>query len=282
MITIDLRKEDSLFFKKFSYPDGQQNVVINIYEKHYQIVSSFNNFQHLELIICAVTAIRNLNNRANIILYIPYLLGARSDRQFQNGGTKYLKDVIAPILNSLHLEEIICYDVHNEVLADACINNLTCLTNYTFVESILKTRTNYCICSPDAGSEKKIYELCKYLKFTGDLIKCQKIRELSTGKIIETKVDTTIVDLQNKDVYIIDDICDGGRTFIEIAKRLKLLNCGNLYLVVSHGIFHNGFSELKEYFKNVYTTNSFYSDEKHIKILEQFSGIKDYVKIINI
>jgi ribose-phosphate pyrophosphokinase len=33
---------------------------------------------------------------------------------------------------------------------------------------------------------------------------------------------------------IIDDICAGGRTFIELAKKLKAKNCGKIFLIVSH------------------------------------------------
>jgi ribose-phosphate pyrophosphokinase len=50
---------------------------------------------------------------------------------------------------------------------------------------------------------------------------------------------------------IVDDICDGGRTFLEIAKtiRSKKRNISifgdKIYLVVTHGIFSAGFDELK-------------------------------------
>lgn len=46
---------------------------------------------------------------------------------------------------------------------------------------------------------------------------------------------------------MVDDICDGGRTFIELGAALKEKNAGNLYLIVSHGIFsHNALDRLKD------------------------------------
>jgi ribose-phosphate pyrophosphokinase len=56
---------------------------------------------------------------------------------------------------------------------------------------------------------------------------------------------------------IVDDICDGGRTFIELAKVIIAQNQeAKIYLVVTHGIFSAGFSELTNYFDGIYTTNS--------------------------
>jgi ribose-phosphate pyrophosphokinase len=57
---------------------------------------------------------------------------------------------------------------------------------------------------------------------------------------------------------IIDDICDGGRTFVELAKAIKDGRpTAKVYLVVTHGIFSAGFYELNELFEGIYCTNSY-------------------------
>jgi hypothetical protein len=57
---------------------------------------------------------------------------------------------------------------------------------------------------------------------------------------------------------IIDDICDGGRTFIELAKAiLDKVPDAKIYLIVTHGLFTSGFDQLNEYFEKVFTTNSY-------------------------
>jgi ribose-phosphate pyrophosphokinase len=66
----------------------------------------------------------------------------------------------------------------------------------------------------------------------------------------------------------VDDICDGGRTFIEISKALDGYQ-GELYLFVTHGIFSKGFEELFKHFTKIYTTNS-------IKDIEQSDKLKQY------
>jgi ribose-phosphate pyrophosphokinase len=61
---------------------------------------------------------------------------------------------------------------------------------------------------------------------------------------------------------IVDDICDGGRTFIEVAKAIRKnrptpIYQDKIFLVVSHGIFSNGLYELSKWVDGVWSTNSF-------------------------
>ena len=92
-----------------------------------------------------------------------------------------------------------------------------------------------------------------------------KHRNLETGKIDFTDVPISVNDA-DKDFFIFDDICDGGRTFIEIAKTIERKrslsssvhpkNYGKNYLVITHGIFSSGFEELNKHFNQIYCTNS--------------------------
>lgn len=67
-----------------------------------------------------------------------------------------------------------------------------------------------------------------------------------------------VLDQHNDLKYVIvDDICDGGRTFVELAKAIKAGRpTAKIYLIVTHGIFSAGYTQLKEYFERIYTTNS--------------------------
>ena len=65
-----------------------------------------------------------------------------------------------------------------------------------------------------------------------------------TGKILGTHVHAT--DLSGLTAVITDDICDGGATFIGIAKELRRLNCHKVVLYVTHGIFSKGIEVLMD------------------------------------
>lgn len=245
------------------YPDGQQDIVIFpsvLFDSHILIVSRFNSFKDLELIICAVKSLKRIKIDS-ISLSIPYLLGARSDRQFQEGGNSYLVDVIAPIINSLGLTSVTSYDVHSDVAA-ACINNFYSKSNLELVKYAMGKigGDHNIIISPDAGSEKKIYNILNKISFS-ELVVARKHRDILTGNITSTEVPLARnFSSHYKKYIIIDDICDGGRTFIEIAKALRnnsrVSIDSSIILIVTHGIFSAGFKELSKYFTHIFCTNS--------------------------
>lgn len=252
------------------FPDGQQQVKIqNLIwtSEEIQINSRLNNFKDLELIICATKSLRNLGIRI-ISLYTPYFLGSRSDRKFEEGSNNYLKDVICPIINSLNFESVTVIDPHSDVL-EACLNNFKKVNNLSLVDFSLKNIYNghyhierdqnkFILISPDAGANKKIFKIAEQIGYNGEVITCSKSRD-ENGKLSRVEVPYSPKN-NHKDIIIIDDICDGGATFINISKKMNELGyTGKRYLIVTHGIFSKGFKELSQYFDGIYCTNS-YSD----------------------
>lgn len=283
---------DSLSFKYeiSRFPDGQQS--LRLIEDGYNtfqslrdsdsahgiiIKSRLNTFSDLEIIICATQALKEAGVK-NISLYIPYCIGARSDRKFMEGGINYVKNVIAPIINSQGYEKVTILDPHSDVL-EACINNFekrdnSDLLDFAFRDYFLSkgfetwSASNFDgvrLVSPDAGALKKVFHCAEQLKYRHEVIIASKHRNIETGKIDYTNVPMSVLDA-DKDVFIIDDICDGGRTFIEIAKAVDEARSlsssvqpeqyGKNYLIVTHGIFSAGYAQLGEYFETIYTTNS--------------------------
>lgn len=257
-------------FKINKFPDGQQDVVIIGWEKpgtEILIISRFNSWLDLELIVAAKKALDPYGLKVS--LNIPYLLGARSDRKFVTGGNSYLVDVLAPIINSLNFESVIVYDVHSDVAA-ACIKNLTSITNSELVRDALKVISpqsrDVVLISPDAGAYKKIYGVAKDLGIP-NVITAMKYRDPETGTILSTEINIPANLLSYKFV-IVDDICDGGRSFIELSKILQAQLITEIYLVVSHGIFSAGYDELNKHFIQVHTTNSV-RDIIDVKVIRQ-------------
>jgi ribose-phosphate pyrophosphokinase len=272
MIILDLvnPEKSQIKYKISQFPDGQQTVDLTEwndllrYTDAVKISSRLNSFKDLELIICATTAIRNIKPTREIILYVPYFVGARSDRKFSEGGVNYLKQVICPIINSLNFITVITLDPHSDVL-EACLNNYEKLDNHILAKYALSNIDNkkdaqerICLVSPDAGAYKKIFDVAKKFGIQ-NVVTANKVRDMKTGNILKTEVPNLpgIVgdDLQ---YVIIDDICDGGRTFNELAKAIREQRSdAKIYLVVTHGIFSAGFKELSQYFEGIYTTNSY-------------------------
>lgn len=295
-----VNKLDSLscHYEISQFPDGQQTLkLVEGYYKFYSlreqqtpitIKSRLNNFRDLELIICANQALKEIGVK-NVNLYIPYCIGGRSDRKFQEGGINYIKQVIAPIINSQNFGEVRIMDPHSDVL-EACINNFVKISNDDLVLKALKSILNgdntlnkICLVSPDAGAYKKIFDVA--MKFGIDkIITATKVRDVKTGKILHTEIPT--LDQHNDLKYVIvDDICDGGRTFIELAKAIHTSRpTAETYLVVTHGIFSAGFDSLVQHLDGIYTTNSV-RDIEDGTIVDAFSKhktIHSFVQQLNI
>jgi ribose-phosphate pyrophosphokinase len=277
MIKLNLadQNKSDIKYKISKFPDGQQAVMVEYFNSPnpVQIRSRLNSFQDLELIICTNQALKEMG-ASEIELYVPYFLGARSDRKFLYGETNYLKNVICPIINSQGFSKVYVVDPHSDVL-EACLNNFAKFSNYNLVDDALSylikedEDNKVALISPDAGALKKIYDVAKEFGIS-NVTTASKVREISTGTILRTELPT--MDLDGiEHIVIIDDICDGGRTFIELAKEIIKQTNKPIYLIVTHGIFSAGFSELSKYFTYIYTTNSVKDISSDITLVKQLN-----------
>jgi ribose-phosphate pyrophosphokinase len=247
------------------FPDGQQTVDIMsapgfLRGEDIKLYSRIRTFRDLEIIIAANQALRDLQV-ASVSLYVPYFLGARSDRRFQSGGVNYLKQVICPIINAQQFDCVMVLDPHSDVL-EACLDRFEKISNSTVVKYALADIDNrdgaqnrICLISPDGGALKKIWDVAEQFKIH-NVVTAQKHRDIDTGKITHTEVPALDHAADVKYV-VVDDICDGGRTFIELAKAIRAQRPdAEIHLVVTHGIFSNGVSPLLDQFASIHTTNS--------------------------
>lgn len=114
---------------------------------------------------------------------------------------------------------------------------------------------------PDAGALSRYsktnvnYKSVHFSKKRGD-----------DGRIYEHKLDESYDDdvFVGKDVFVIDDLCDGGATFISISQKIKGAKTKTLY--VTHGLFTNGTAYLKmSYDLIMYSTSPFLENDRTLE-----------------
>lgn len=273
-------------YKVTSFPDGQQSVTLTkeaLYTKRPVVIKSrLNSFKDLELIICATQCLREAGVET-ISLYIPYCLGGRSDRKFESGGINYIKSVLAPIINSQKYDRVGILDPHSDVL-EACIDRFKGIDNtglVKFASSLIGGSSNQIsLVSPDAGALKKIYSVAKSFKIN-NVVTASKVRDIGTGNIVRTELPT--MDLDGiEHIVIVDDICDGGRTFIELAKEIKKQTSKPIYLIVTHGIFSAGFEKLSDELEGIFCTNSIKDIDFETVKVQSKQGHAGFVKQLNV
>lgn len=220
-----------------------------------------------KLLLC-VNALNHMEIH-NICIFIPYIPFGRQDRLMMNGEPFSLK-VFAEIINfSIGSCKFITFDQHSDVTS-ALIENMWSMSNAGLVNTVIfdhenASSLNTILVSPDAGAYKKIYHVAQELTHVLDILCANKIRDIRTGKILN--IDVNINKIKDKHLFIIDDICEGGRTFLMLNEELRKGNPASVNLIVSHGIFSNGTEELVNAFDSIYTTDSFYSTIKNINVI---------------
>lgn len=240
MIKLFDNSDTEIPFTSFKFPGGELSVKVPtiFVAKAVEIDAHIKSSEDLMELLMVTDAIRNLIFNIPIYLSMRYVPYARQDRVSVIGEAFSLK-VFANIINSQKYSAITVWDAHSDV-ATALLNNCINYSQADLVipfKNLLGNKENNILVSPDGGALKKIYQTAKALGID-KVIQATKSRDVNTGKITGTTVYSEHVG--DKNFIIADDICDGGFTFIELAKRLKLLTTGKIILLVTHGIFSKG------------------------------------------
>lgn len=260
------RFEENEEYRAWKFPGGELHIKIKHkpHQESFQnvlIKTSIESSDDLLLLCLTIDALKNVNKHALIDVFIGYMAYQQADRRFNEYECFSLK-TICNILNSLDVNQFFVFDPHSDV-TPALLNNCVVIDNREFIGHIIKDLNekgrSITILSPDAGAYKKIFKLADNIGFKGRIECANKYRN---GLDLEVRLSCD--DFNGSDVMIIDDICVGGRTFIQLADALSNKNVGHLYLAVSHGIFSNGLTELGVRFYNVFTTDT-RSDVKELK-----------------
>lgn len=247
-------------FERIRYPDGQISAK---WKEGFitgdPITERINSYEDLFYVRSMADAVPNGLSKG-MKLFIPCMFGQRSDRRFEKFQSFDLK-LITDIINECKFSEVQIFDPHSDVTL-ALIDNSVKVSPLEYVrqavndivERQLLTEGHYGIgdlllVSPDAGAFKKVFEFGKEMNLP--VMGAMKHRNK------DGHVDLMFThDVEEKVCLIVDDLCDGGYTFLVLAEELRKHKAAKVYLYVSHGLFSKGFEKLNEKIDHIYTTNS--------------------------
>lgn len=182
--------------------------------------------------------------RLGISLYIPFLPNSRQDEEVfrYESNSNY---VFQSIIRSFEPLMFYTLDVHNPnahtyVTPEKGSDFVNIMPNFRRMEWL-----KYIIVSPDKGAKERARQVCLDLYKNPDdeydFICFDKKRNKETGQIESIECASIMEkDLKGKTFLIVDDICDGGKTFSEIGRILKERNAEKVILHVTHGLFTKG------------------------------------------
>lgn len=267
---IILKDSQSEYFELISYPDGQHSVKLYLDKLNIKdsvdIKCRIKTFSELEVLGCLCAALRQNGFHINKIEFV-YLFGARSDRSFRVGEPNYFRDVIRPILESYKAYSLYILWPFKPL----CVINFSFPGEIFFDDNI--TNEYHCSLSrrngQKIGGDKTSKEMLP--KYPDSELYFDKIRtdcgiNVCLSDFASARMDNYIINYEIYNFFIVDDLCDGGATFIAEAKYLKeRFPDIKLKLFVYHGLFTKGLDVLLEYFDEIICTNS-YQDIDHPRV----------------
>lgn len=187
-------------------------------------------------------------------LVMPYVPYARQDRVALDG-EPLSAAVFCTLINSMHFDAVEVWDPHSDVTS-ALLQNVHIRPTKDLMVSTFRQKgmehllANCAFVAPDTGARKRVAALAK--TFGTDMVPADKKRDPVTGKLSGAQV---LGDVPARPLLVVDDICDGGGTFLELARVLREKTDQPLYLYVTHGLFTKGLDALKGCYDGVFSAN---------------------------
>jgi len=220
------------------FPDGESKVTLGKIPKKSVILVVQSTYPPVDTnllqALSIISQVRKISSRTFAI--IPYMGYARQDKQFISGEVITMS-VVAKMLQSAGAKKVIVVDIHSNTalnhfnIPTENVSAVPELANY-FKKLNLK---NPLVVSPDMGGSLRSKKFASLLKT--DFIVLKKHRDRKTGRV---SIQTAKVDVQGKDLILVDDIISTGGSIIKAAQFLKKQKCKRVFVACTHGLLVEG------------------------------------------
>lgn len=237
---------NNVLVKPTIFPDKTSQIWgLNIDERcvHHEIVWQFENEGELVHLAQLKALLYRLSPSSTMTLHLPYLPYGRQDKSIENDAT-FAVNVFYNLINYLGFNNVVVFDPHP---IENFPKNWKRVTPDREIKAAIKHYQSDLVIFPDSGAQYRY----KNVDLGVPLVMGMKHRVAATGDITELRlVNDDFEEIKDLSMYekvlIVDDICDGGATFIKLAKLLKDMKIENIGLYVSHGLFTKGLNPLWE------------------------------------
>ncbi len=194
------------------------------------VQSTFSPAENMIELLLMIDAARRAS-AYKVVAVIPYFGYARQDRKDKPRvaiGSK----LMANMLQAAGADRVITMDLHAPQIQgyfDIPVDHLD--SSAIFIPYIEKLQLeNLTFAAPDVGSANRIREIASY--FNADMVICDKHRKRAN----EIASMVVIGDVTDRDVVLIDDICDTGGTLAKSAGLLKDKGARSVRALCTHPV----------------------------------------------
>lgn len=249
MEVIDLTTQSDSY-KVITFPDGEVHLELTkpIKDVMVDVKCRITNANDLFLLMQLSDILKRQEVRIHT-LTIYYLMGMRCDRVFEINRPFTLK-VVADVINTLDVCEVNLIEPHSYRSESLLKSSASVEMTAAIARHLHDADKELLFVAPDRGA------VDRYENFFAFSVFCSKVREASTGKMLDFKVEQSIP-VKGTDLLMIDDLCDGGSTFVGLAPKVRELEPKSLSLAVTHAVQLDGIKRVAEVYDKVYITNTY-------------------------
>jgi len=229
-----------------TFSDGEMKIKIHdsVRDKCVFVIQSITSYKDKsvnDMLMELYLFIRTLKraSAAKVIVIIPYFGYSRQDRKTEPRVPISASD-IAMMLETAGADRIVAFELHCGQI-QGFFRSIPCDNIYSsclFAEHFVMNQShdNLVVVSPDAGGVTRAKLFKEKLASVG----------VSSGFAIIVKERSVlgainnmslVGDVKNKDVVIVDDICDTGGTLIKAIEQLKEFGANHIYACITHPVF---------------------------------------------
>ena len=217
------------------FPDGESKITFRRIPKKSIILVVQSTYPPVDTNLLQTLSIISQARKAASKIYaiIPYMGYARQDRQFLSGEIVTMS-IVAKMLEAAGAKKIIVVDIHSKTalnhfkISKENVSAIPELAKY-FKKMKLK---NALVVSPDMGGALRAKKFARLLNT--DFITLKNSRNRKTGKVL---IQSSKVDVQGKDLILVDDIISTGGSVIKATQFLKRQKCKRVFVACTHGLF---------------------------------------------
>lgn len=209
-------------------------------------------------------------------LMLPFVPGARQDRKNDQGDYLFTIKYVAKLINEAGFDQVKVIDPHSEVTpalidrcevvhADECFPTPMGAGMAVELGIPLNPVDWSAVIAPDEGSIKRASRVARKLGIP--VVYGYKLRDVRDGSLTGFGLQDVPEELKSKPLLIVDDICDGGGTFLGLSGEIAKQDCkADLY--VTHGIFSKGVTDLLNVFGRVITTDTVLNTPPGVEVFD--------------
>lgn len=206
----------------------------------YLVQSTFPNCDNLMELLLMIDAAKRASAKS-IVAVMPYFGWARQDRK-DKPRVSIAAKLVADMLMAAGVDRVITMDLHADQIQgffNVPVDHLYASSVFIpYIQSL--NLENMVIATPDVGGAKRANSYAKYLDVP--LVLCHKQR--AKANVVANM--TVIGDVKDKNVVLIDDMCDTAGTIVKAAELMMSNGAKSVRALCSHAIMSDPATERVE------------------------------------